>query len=542
MRSGIISARSLAFVLAQAAVLSTAALAADPAMRSSPHDRTVYSRSAIPEDAAPRKRRADGAGAGARGWSLDVEVIDTILSNTDPTLVSRRGASGGGETSIAVNPRDRRDIAITAFERPWFDDAGPASLLLSTDGGQSWTQELRINPPPGVPAGGCPCDQTIDFSRRGVLTGAFLTPNGSGDFNIFTSSTRQPMTDGGFDWFEDPSGVAQPTNHDNPTSLGNADQPWMLVNHAPPDPWLVASLEDGGGGRNRQNVYVAYDDFSTGPPTMHVAVAAEGVSPEFTLDSIDGVSSGFVNPGHRLATDARTGVVYSLFQQRVAAGAGGSQNINYILNRSLDGGQTWTLNGSSDGIVVANGDSTQPTPKFCTVNALLGGVDHAAVDPRTGDVYYVYGNRDPDTGNNRLAVRRLTDDGSGGLTIGSEFFVTGQVQAAIPQVVVRDDGTVGVFFYTCDDDGTASGSFPQFSAYFSISQDQGQTWSDTALLTFLSPTMDNPANQRQRVLGDYMQTKSMRNTFYGSFSANGAALGSPVATIDPIFFRVGNGN
>ncbi len=32
--------------------------------------------------------------------------------------------------------------------------------------------------------------------------------------------------------------------------------------------------------------------------------------------------------------------------------------------------------------------------KFGTVNALFGGVEHATVDPSTGDVYYDYGNRD----------------------------------------------------------------------------------------------------------------------------------------------------
>jgi hypothetical protein len=62
-----------------------------------------------------------------------------------------------------------------------------------------------------------------------------------------------------------------------------------------------------------------------------------------------------------------------------------------LLNRSTDGGQTWTRNGSAAGIVVANADSTQPQPKFCTVNALLGGVEHAAVDPKSGAV--VWGSR-----------------------------------------------------------------------------------------------------------------------------------------------------
>ena len=80
-----------------------------------------------------------------------------------------------------------------------------------------------------------------------------------------------------------------------------------------------------------------------------------------------------------------------------------------------------------------------------------GGVDHAAVDPQTGDVVYVYGNRDPTTGNNRLAMRRLTDDGAGGLVIGPEIFISGQVQAAIPAVAVTDEGTIGVFYYRATD-------------------------------------------------------------------------------------------
>ena len=61
---------------------------------------------------------------------------------------------------------------------------------------------------------------------------------------------------------------------------------------------------------------------------------------------------------------------------------------------------------------------------------------HAAVDPTNSDVYYVYGNRDSGTNNNRIAIRRLTDNGGGGLNIGAEVFVTGQVQAALPSVAV----------------------------------------------------------------------------------------------------------
>jgi len=270
-------------------------------------------------------------------------------------------------------------------------------------------------------------------------------------------------------------------------------------------------------------------------PPERVTVAAATGPLVYSIDNRTGFGTGFVNPGHRLAIDRGSGAVYSLFQRRIAAGAGGSQNIDYMLNRSTDGGNTWSLNGNATGIAVANADSTQPTPKFCTVNALLGGVDHAAVDPQTGDVVYVYGNRDPTTGNNRLAMRRLTDDGAGGLTIGPEIFITGQVQAAIPSVGITDNGVIGVFYYTCD--GTSSTGFPIFTAHFVVSSDQGATFTGLELETFLSPATDN-GNPRQRVLGDYMQVKALENQFYGGFTGNGAPFGRTISNNDPIFYNV----
>jgi hypothetical protein len=209
-----------------------------------------------------------------------------------------------------------------------------------------------------------------------------------------------------------------------------------------------------------------------------------------------------------------------------------------MLNRSTDGGVTWSLNGSPTGIIVANANSTQPTPKFCAVNALLGGVDHAAVDPQTGDVVYVYGTLDG-SGVNQLAMRRLTDNGSGGLTIGPEVAITtGPVNAAIPSVAITDNGTIGVFYYTCDRVPPAS-SFPIFTAHFAISTDQGASFhTGIDLETFLSPALDNPRDFRQRVLGDYMQVKAVGQTFYGSFTGNGAPFGRPISNNDPIFFTV----
>jgi len=160
-------------------------------------------------------------------------------------------------------------------------------------------------------------------------------------------------------------------------------------------------------------------------------------------------------------------------------------------------------------------------------------VDAAAVDPTNGDLYYVYGTKDATTGENRLAVRRLTANGSGGLNIGVENFVTDQVQAALPSVAVATNGTIGVLYDTYDGTDTNSG-LPVFTTHLAQSTDHGATFAGTALITFLSPARDN-GDSRQRVLGDYQQLRRVGTTFFGAFSANGAAFGRSLANIDAIF-------
>jgi hypothetical protein len=501
--------------------------AATPAStRSSPPDTTPYTRPAVPEDEAPLGRPPIVPPPAV----FDIDLVDTVVSNTDPTLTAT-DLFNDGETSIAVNPNNRKEIVITAFSGT---SGGNAALWHSTDGGETWTKEFTIPPAPGVPTiFGCggPCDQTIDYGRKDRLSGAIL----SSETNVYSGTTTDPTDATAWNWLA-PGGVTQRTNNNVPSSFGRADQPWLLVNQAPTSTGAGEELSEPGERkqpRRQDNVYVAYDDFS-GAPDMRVAVAQGTTPPNFTIDGLTGFSTGFVNPGHRLAVDPHSGAVYSLFQRRIAPGAAGSQNIDYMLNRSTDGGQTWSLNGSATGIVVANADSTQPQPKFCTVNALLGGVLHAAVDPTSGDLFYVYGNRDPATGNNRLALRQITDDGAGGVMIGPEIFLTGQVQAAIPSVAVAGNGTVGIFYYTCD--GFSANGFPVFTAHLTLSNDLGKTFTDLGLLTFLSSAQDN-GDPRQRVLGDYMQMKSVKKTFYGAFTGNGVLFGRPFANHDPIFFR-----
>ena len=99
-------------------------------------------------------------------------------------------------------------------------------------------------------------------------------------------------------------------------------------------------------------------------------------------------------------------------------------------------------------------------------------------------------------------------------------------------------------------DGLSVDEFPIFTAHFASSDDQGDTFTDVQLVTFLSwaedcrtfdPSFCQPGAdpERQRVLGDYMQMKTVESCFYGcSLEANGVPFGRPFANHDPIFFRV----
>jgi len=291
-----------------------------------------------------------------------------------------------------------------------------------------------------------------------------------------------------------------------------------MVNRDP----FVASQDD---------TYVAFPVLTVSPEDIHVAVS-RGVSPlDFTVDNVIGHCDGSVASGVRLATDSGTGAMVAVWGTCAANCSQGVKSINFMMNRSRDGGTTWDF--GTNGTVVVTADSTQPFPKFGTANELLGGVHHAAVDSATGAVYYVYGNKAAG-GNDRLAIRRITFDAAGTPTIGAEHFVT-TAESAIPQVAVDSNGTVGVFFYTFD--GFNPAGFAIYTGHFSMSTNQGASFVDQTLVTFVSPQLGSNLDDGQRVLGDYMQMKSLDGCFHGAFVANGNAFGLTVSDTDPVYFK-----
>jgi hypothetical protein len=426
----------------------------------------------------------------------------------------------GSEPSIAIDPTNPKNIVVHGGFGGW---NGNADYYTSSDGGLTWSRVNSIPPPPGAAAtGGCPCDTTIDWGIDSTLYGAFLT----GATDIFSGSNTNPAASL-FTYFLS-GGNAQLTDF-NAGSFNGADQPWLIVNRDPTTSTQV-------------NTYVGYDNFNVGPPDQRVSAALGTNPPNFTADNlaIAGSGGGGINPGLRMASDPRTGIIYALAQACTANCGSSPKTISYILNRSTDAGTTWTLNGNPNGISVASGITIQPQPKFGTTNALLGGIDHVAVNPTTGDVYVAYGDSNG-SGGNAVFIVEVTFDAAGNATAGTSHQVSGAgAQAALPSVAVAPDGTVGVLYTTFD--GFSSDGFPIFSGHFAYSTDQGATFTDKTLLTFLSPAKDN-GNGRQRVLGDYQELKTVGGTqaggtFYGVFTGNGAALGKSSASSDPIFFKV----
>jgi Bacterial Ig-like domain (group 3) len=481
-------------VAAPTTIGASAAKADGASPKSGPPDTTIY-----------------GPRANTRSRGKPSSPTPAGVFTIDPSLNS--SSAGGTEPSIAVNPTNPNQIAITRFTFQWNSNS---DMLFSNNGGITWTNQATIPAPPGVAGtAGCPCDQTIDFGLDGSLYGTFLTctPGGSGcsATTVVSGSTTNPTQASSWQWNGNP---AQLTSG----SRTNVDQPWLLTNRDP-------------SNASQTDVYVAYDDFA-GAPDARVAGSFGATPTNFTVDNIAGTESPLAtNPGLRLAADPSNGTMYALYEQS----SGGSQpkSVTYRLNRSTDGGATWTLNGNSDGLVVDTVNSDQaPGFKFGGVNALLGGVDHAAVDPSSGDVYVVYGQ--DVSGGNQIEIRRLTDNGSGGLNVGAAHDVSTSTDAALPSVAVLTNGTVGVLYITHDG---SSGGFPTFSAHFARSTDQGSSFSDTVLQSFSSPVTDN-GSARQRIFGDYDQLKAVGTTFYGVYSGNRNGFGSSTSAIDPIFFSI----
>lgn len=469
--------------------------------KSGPPDTSNPSRAAIPNDAS----KAKVAGT--------ANVVDPIVSNTDPTL--KNGAAGGTEPGAAGNPVNPRQFVVDGFNGGW---GANAPVFTTADGGATWSRNLSVPVPTGraAQAAGCPCDQTFDYDSTGLLYGSFLLGGSTG--TIVTGSTTDPTSAAAWQWRGNPAQFTDnAVNHDD-------DQPWMLANADP----VTAG---------QSNVYVGYDDFTGG--NSRVAVSLGAAPPNFTRDAVMRNFGGAQasNPGTRLAKGPN-GVMWGIDGETtstVLPKAG-----HYQINQSTDGGTTWATRAIINANYDDNPNSTNT--KFGTVNALLGSVEAIAVDPVDPNIVYIAFGVDVGGGANTNQIQLVRfNQNTPAFDRPVVLASTGAAanDAALPGVAVTADGSIFVLYTTHD--GT-SGGFPQFSAHLHKFTDNGATFvdgGDQVLEQFLSPSINN-GDPRQRVLGDYQQIKAVGNTVYGAFPGNRVPLNgnAGLSVIDPIFFSL----
>jgi hypothetical protein len=424
----------------------------------------------------------------------------------------------GNEPSVAVNPLNPNDILISSFAYGSSANSG-AEVFFSSNGGNSWSSQFTITQPSD--GAGIPNDWRFAYDSAGSLHGVVL--GGCNACNVYAGSSTAANPNGaGWTW----SNAGNPINTvNNPGSVNHADQPWIAVSGT--------------------HVYAAYDAFNSNSG-IRVAVSPDGGA-NFTVDKPiinQGLSTSFINPGTRIATDG-TGTVYAIYSLGGPPSPQGVHNVTYFLNRSHDGGNTWDFNGSSvvGGIQIATGKSTQldnagtqaSNAWFAGVNDLRGSVTAIAADATGAHIYVTYGVQDG-SGTDRIFLEEFHSSGSN--LVGSPAVLVSPAgqRAALPSVTVLSNGTVVIEYETYD------AVHNKVEVHVASSSDHGATIDGDVLeysFTPLSLLQATGSSGSNREFGDYLFLTSVGDTFYGSFAGLGDINGNGIDTtglIDPFLF------
>ena len=436
-----------------------------------------------------------------------VTVKDIATDALDPNNLADT------EPSIAVNPQNPGEIAIVAFSENWNATTG-APVWKSSDGGLTWRKVFQITQP--APSQSGPFDQKIDFDADGRIYVAEVALGSS----ISDYTYHQPGP---------PDAPLIPG-----ANYGN-DQPHLSLDRYPNSP-------------QRGRLYSPWLDLSQ---TLWRSSTSSSVNQGVAMNSVGaGDNSTFANRTTRVAIgpDGRAYIVYKkrpgVPTTTPPCPAGSTspdfENAQFTVNRSDDGGVTWT--GLAAGGVSVNGAGTVETLfTSCFGNHSKGKVARArssdawiAAAPAghwwwpfgvAGDIYVAYVSRDA----SRFAqiyVARSTDQG---LSWSSKRATDGTHHSAYPEIAVTDLGVVGLLYIDYDDSGAAT----IFRHHFAFSSDHGQTWKDCLLQAMDPAPLANAADGF--LWGDYEGLTALNNTFYGVFTGESSGRNTP--QLDPVFFR-----
>jgi hypothetical protein len=226
-----------------------------------------------------------------------------------------------------------------------------------------------------------------------------------------------------------------------------------------------------------------------------------------------------------------SGRAYVICKKRegTTGAAAGFENVHFTVNRSDDGGVTWSALGAS-GVCVHGTNTVQTFFTTSFGNPAKGKVARArssdawiAVAPTDGLVYAAYVSRD----SSGFAQIFVASSGDAGSTWTSARVTDGTHNCAYPEIAVTAKHTIGVLYIDYDDAGPGT-LFRHHLALYTNSKRSDQ------ILQSMDP---GPiANAASGFLwGDYEGLTALESTFYGVFT--GASIGRTTSQLDPIFFK-----
>ena len=461
---------------------------------------------------------------------MDIIDVVNIVPNTQSNETGQ-----DSEPSIAVNPENPQQIAITAFT-PAPPGGANSPIYFSVDGGLTWQLNFDMPFHPNPPGGGFPGDQTISFATgSGELFGAFLRRDNQGLLVFRTDDITSPAV--------------------LPTFGAQAvvDQPWVEARK------VVGGVDDG-----KYRVYVGYNDNNIGmnvaTATVEICLDALAAAPVFTTVKLNprAIGAGVRDFYAVRPVSHADGTVYVAYERWSAGAFGANVTADVVVARDDHWGAGATpftdLKDPGDGLagsiaaanIVTNDGGNMGQERLDNDLAI-------AVDPTNSSTVYVAwaDNVGPAY---TVRVRRSVDRG---VHWSADLLTV--PNATMAALTINSVGTVGLMYQELKNNN--------WETHFRRTTDAtGTAWNDVALSRTPSAA---PVATGQPYLGDWARITAVGTTFYGTFCANntpdpanfpngvkfernrtkcapygllGGDRVTPVAaSIDPFFFRIKQG-
>ncbi len=428
------------------------------------------------------------------------------FSVSAPCAQANPGFSPGfaQETSVAVNPRDPRQILVS-----WIQDGRATdTVMASRDGGRSFSRILV----PGLSActGGAfkvASDPGVAFSADGRM--AYFTAivvdftSTTDESSAATSMLVSRSFDGGFSWSV-PYVIQPPTGEfwDLPRLTADPRRPKRA--------YYVYDLREPPG------FFSGYSLLSTTTNGGRSWSAPRTLYDPQTSNSWPSISKILVNRDGSLLD------VFALVSTNPADLTAPNQTQELAI-RSDDGGRTWGKPiriGSSSGRGVTD-------PATQNILNTYDTYPSQTVAPN-GDVYVSWLQPGATNASSRIAVARSTDRGRHWRT----RHVAVHGQAALPTIEVAGDGTVGVLYYNIDP-ASSGGDWPARVA-LATSSDHGHHWRRVAVAGPFNLLTTGSKARACCFLGDFEGIARLPRGLAAAFP-----MGKPIAKhkVDAYFIR-----